>query len=619
MQPIIDFLNEYLRINAIKRLWGKVSIRKSEIFFLVLFAFLFAAFEGVGLSLLLPVLQYAESGESAITNSTGAVWTILHSALSVLNIPINLATLLILAFVPILLRQVIYYVRAWYSSVVAGKMAIRARMKVIDTIYNSDWAFFIKYPAGQIVNVIIGLSAAGGAALLALINYFSVLLLIVLYAAILFMLSVPLTLCALFFALLVIVVSKANIRRIGRYSKTVSRRSQEMMGKIVERVGLIHLVKLRNQEKEEKKFIEDFSYEMYEISVKQARLSASIEVISDPILMVSVFITLFIGIAVFGLSLAQLGLLMFILTRLNSKVKELNSARQGITNAMANVSLLNEMETTASELNTIHSGSKSVLPLAKGIEFRDVTFDFVDDYSAEGELLSKGKKVVKNLSIDIPAGSFVAFVGRSGAGKSTIVGLLTRLREVSGGEILFDGVNIKEFKLGELRRSIGFLKQTAMLFNDSIYENLIYGLGRIPSDAEIEKVLKDAYADFVFDLPMGLETKLGDSGVRFSGGEQQRLALARVLLEDTDIVILDEPTSALDSESERFIQESLARLHGKKTVIVIAHRLATVMQADTLFVIDDGQVVESGTHQELIANGGAYTTLFESQLNGMIN
>ena len=619
MQPIIDFLNEYLRINAIKRLWGKVSIRKSEIFFLVLLAFLFAAFEGVGLSLLLPVLQYAESGQSAITNSTGAVLVLLNTVLSFFNIPINLATLLILAFIPILLRQVIYYVRAWYSAVVAGKMAIRARMKVIDTIYSSDWAFFIKYQAGQIVNVIIGLSTAGGTALLALINYFSVLLLIVLYTAILFLLSVPLTLCALFFAFLVLVVSKANIKRIGRYSKTVSRRSQEMMGKIVERVGLIHLVKLRNQENAEKKFIEDFSYEMYKIGVKQARLGASIEVISDPILMVSVFITLFIGIAVFGLSLAQLGLLMFILTRLNSKVKELNSARQGITNAMANVSLLNEMETTASELNTIHSGSKSVLPLAKGIEFRDVTFDFVDDYSAEGELLSKGKKVVKNLSIDIPAGSFVAFVGRSGAGKSTIVGLLTRLREVSGGEILFDGVNIKEFKLGELRRSIGFLKQTAMLFNDSIYENLIYGLGRIPSDAEIEKVLKDAYADFVFDLPMGLETKLGDSGVRFSGGEQQRLALARVLLEDTDIVILDEPTSALDSESERFIQESLARLHGKKTVIVIAHRLATVMQADTLFVIDDGQVVESGTHQELIANGGAYTTLFESQLNGMIN
>jgi ABC-type multidrug transport system fused ATPase/permease subunit len=146
--------------------------------------------------------------------------------------------------------------------------------------------------------------------------------------------------------------------------------------------------------------------------------------------------------------------------------------------------------------------------------------------------------------------------------------------------------------------------------------NLVYGLGFEPSDEQIESALKGAHAGFVYDLPQGVETMLGDRGVRFSGGEQQRIALARVLLEDTSILILDEPTSALDSESERFIQDALANLHGRKTIIVIAHRLATVIEADQLLVIEDGRIVERGTHQELVARGGAYQKLFKSQLLG---
>jgi subfamily B ATP-binding cassette protein MsbA len=153
-----------------------------------------------------------------------------------------------------------------------------------------------------------------------------------------------------------------------------------------------------------------------------------------------------------------------------------------------------------------------------------------------------------------------------------------------------------------------------MLFNDTVLENLVYGLDHVPSDDELHSALTRAYATFVYDLPNGLETILGDRGVRFSGGERQRIGLARVLLENTSILVLDEPTSALDSESETYIQRTLESLHGEKTVIVIAHRLATVIQADQLLVVDDGVIAERGTHAELIAHEGAYHRLFESQL-----
>jgi ABC-type multidrug transport system fused ATPase/permease subunit len=147
-----------------------------------------------------------------------------------------------------------------------------------------------------------------------------------------------------------------------------------------------------------------------------------------------------------------------------------------------------------------------------------------------------------------------------------------------------------------------------------VRENLIYGLDFEPSEEQIRAALEGAYATFVYDLPNGLETHLGDRGVRFSGGERQRIGLARVLLADTTVLILDEPTSALDSESEAFIQKALADLHGTKTIIVIAHRLATVVKADQLLVVEDGRIVERGTHEELVAKGETYQKLFETQL-----
>jgi ABC-type multidrug transport system fused ATPase/permease subunit len=205
-------------------------------------------------------------------------------------------------------------------------------------------------------------------------------------------------------------------------------------------------------------------------------------------------------------------------------------------------------------------------------------------------------------------------VGRSGAGKSTRVELLPRVPEATRGTIAFAGVAITECRVGSLRRGIGYLTQSAMLFNDTVRENLTYGLGFEPSEEQLRAALESAYATFVYDLPSGLETRLGDRGVRFSGGERQRIALARVLLEDCSILILDEPTSALDSESETYIQKALAGLHGAKTIIVIAHRLATVIQADQLLVIEDGRIVERGTHDELVATDNVYRRLFETQL-----
>ncbi|RDF11805.1 lipid A ABC transporter ATP-binding protein/permease MsbA [Haemophilus paraphrohaemolyticus] len=257
------------------------------------------------------------------------------------------------------------------------------------------------------------------------------------------------------------------------------------------------------------------------------------------------------------------------------------------------------------DLPTEEDKGKVEIERAKGnVEFKNVSFTY------EG----KEKPALNQISFSIPKGKTVALVGRSGSGKSTIANLLTRFYNVDSGEILLDGVNIQDYTLANLREQCSIVSQQVHLFNDTIANNIAYAATDKFSREEIIQAAKAAHAmEFIEKLDDGLDTVIGENGASLSGGQRQRLAIARALLRNSPVLVLDEATSALDTESERAIQSALAELQKDKTVLVIAHRLSTIEKADEILVVDQGKIVERGSHSELMALDGAYKQLHKLQ------
>jgi subfamily B ATP-binding cassette protein MsbA len=399
--------------------------------------------------------------------------------------------------------------------------------------------------------------------------------------------------------------------RLGQRVRRTTRRSQEAIEQLshlgTEAFTGHRIVKAFATEQHEADKFNRAGYHLFRTNMKVTAALSSLPPLMELIGGIGMAAAIVYGsaqIAQHRLDTGAFALFMSTLLLMYGPAKKLSRVNADLQQAIAASERIFEMLDTHTEV-VEERGAEPMAPFTRSIEFRDVAFGY-EDGSA---------RILRSVSLPVRAGQMIAIVGRSGAGKTTMVNLLPRFYDVSAGAILIDGVDIRQVTIASLRQQIGIVTQDTVLFDDSIRGNIAYGSPRATL-LQIESAARAANAhDFISALPAGYDTMIGERGQRLSGGQRQRIAIARAILKDAPILVLDEATSALDTESELLVQEALANLMMNRTSFVIAHRLSTIRRADAIIVLDRGSIVEIGRHDELLAKpDGKYAALYQSQL-----
>ena len=431
-------------------------------------------------------------------------------------------------------------------------------------------------------------------------------ILIVIYMTVLFTMSWELTVFTIVFAPIMIAIMSSIGRKLKARSIEAQQYWSDTMSQVEETLSGLRIIKAFLAEKKMTARFEGVTGRMRDKNSQVATRQAMAHPVSECLGSAMIAIVLwFGGTLILGdnkvIDAPSFIAYMAILYSVIQPIKDLSKAAYGIPKGLASmerIDVILEAENSIKEPQT----PKDLTEFKDCIRFKGVSFSYED-----------GRKVLQDINLTIPKGKNIAIVGASGAGKSTLVDLIPRFYDPSSGTISLDGTDLKDFRTKDLRSLIGNVNQDPILFNDTIFNNIAFGV----EGATMEQVIAAAKIanahDFIMEKEEGYNTNIGDRGVKLSGGQRQRLSIARAILKNPPILILDEATASLDTESERMVQDALDYLMTNRTTISIAHRLSTIKKSDEIIVMDGGRIVESGTHDQLIAKNGYYTKLYEMQ------
>lgn len=549
-----------------------------------------------GIPMLIPLLiKYAIDG--VINNHALTTDEKVHH----LTIAIGIAL-----FIFVIVRPPIEFIRQYLAQWTSNKILYDIRKKLYNHLQALSARFYANNQVGQVISRVINdVEQTKDFILTGLMNIWLDCITIIIALSIMFFLDVKLTLAALFIFPFYILTVYVFFGRLRKLTRERSQALAEVQGFLHERVQGISVVKSFAIEDNEAKNFDKKNTNFLTRALKHTRWNAysfaAINTVTDigPIIVIGVGAYLAIsGSITVGTLAAFVGYLELLFGPLRRLVASFTTLTQSFASMDRVFQLIDE------DYDIKNGVGAQPIEIKQGrIDIDHVSFQYNDNEDP----------ILKDINLSIEKGETVAFVGMSGGGKSTLINLIPRFYDVTSGQILIDGHNIKDFLTGSLRNQIGLVQQDNILFSDTVKENIL--LGRpTATDEEVVEAAKMANAhDFIMNLPQGYDTEVGERGVRLSGGQKQRLSIARIFLNNPPILILDEATSALDLESESIIQEALDVLSKDRTTLIVAHRLSTITHADKIVVIENGHIVETGTHRELIAKQGAYEHLYSIQ------
>ncbi|MFK3459880.1 SAV1866 family putative multidrug efflux ABC transporter [Staphylococcus aureus] len=549
-----------------------------------------------GIPMLIPLLiKYAIDG--VINNHALTTDEKVHH----LTIAIGIAL-----FIFVIVRPPVEFIRQYLAQWTSNKILYDIRKKLYNHLQALSARFYANNQVGQVISRVINdVEQTKDFILTGLMNIWLDCITIIIALSIMFFLDVKLTLAALFIFPFYILTVYVFFGRLRKLTRERSQALAEVQGFLHERVQGISVVKSFAIEDNEAKNFDKKNTNFLIRALKHTRWNAysfaAINTVTDigPIIVIGVGAYLAIsGSITVGTLAAFVGYLELLFGPLRRLVASFTTLTQSFASMDRVFQLIDE------DYDIKNGVGAQPIEIKQGrIDIDHVSFQYNDNEAP----------ILKDINLSIEKGETVAFVGMSGGGKSTLINLIPRFYDATSGQILIDGHNIKDFLTGSLRNQIGLVQQDNILFSDTVKENIL--LGRpTATDEEVVEAAKMANAhDFIMNLPQGYDTEVGERGVKLSGGQKQRLSIARIFLNNPPILILDEATSALDLESESIIQEALDVLSKDRTTLIVAHRLSTITHADKIVVIENGHIVETGTHHELIAKQGAYEHLYSIQ------
>ncbi|HJF34120.1 MAG TPA: ABC transporter ATP-binding protein/permease [Sporosarcina psychrophila] len=508
-----------------------------------------------------------------------------------------------------IIRPPVEYYRQYYAQYVSNKILYDIRKELYSHLQKLSLSYYSNTRAGEIISRVINdVEQTKNFVMIGLMNVWLDLATIIIAVTIMLTMDVPLTLVTL----LAFPFYAYSVKHFfGKLRELTGKRSQalaDVQSYLHERVAGVSVIKSFALEEEEQERFNKTNGNFLEKAIDHTKWNAKAFAVVNTITDVAPLLVLaYAGYQVINNDLSVGTMVAFIayIDRVYNPLRRLVNASTTLTQSFASMDRVFDLMEQEYDI-TNKSGALALPPIEGEIEFDNVSFTYEEE----------GEKVLNGINFTVKPGETVAFVGMSGGGKSTIVGLIPRFHDVTGGAVRVDGHDLRDVNIKSLREQIGIVLQDTILFSDSVKSNIMMG----KSDATDEEVIAAAKAanahDFIESLPLGYDTKVGERGVKLSGGQKQRIAIARVFLKNPPLLILDEATSALDLESEALIQESLERLANERTTLIVAHRLSTITHADKIFVIDSGELKEMGTHEQLMDLQGIYYGLFQVQILG---